>query len=120
MARILVVDDEPDVRMFIERVLRIDGHDVVSTFDGFAAMETLRSRSFDLLLTDIAMPGMDGITLSLQAERDFPEMKILLMTGYSHERQRAHNLDELVHEVMSKPFDVETLRQRVAGLLSDI
>lgn len=119
MARILVVDDEPDVRMYVERALRADGHDVMSTFDGFTALSALRERSYDLLLTDIAMPGMDGITLSLQAERDFPNMKILLMTGYAHERQRAHNLDELVHEVMSKPFDIETLRQRVNSIVGD-
>jgi two-component system cell cycle response regulator CpdR len=119
MARILVVDDEPDVRMYVERALRLDGHDVTSTFDGFAALTELREAPYDLLLTDIAMPGMDGITLSLQAERDFPNMKILLMTGYAHERQRAHNLDELVHEVMTKPFDIETLRARVGALVNE-
>jgi len=118
MARILVVDDEADVRMYVERALRLEGHEVVSTFDGFTALSALKEGPYDLLLTDIAMPGMDGITLSLQAEHDFPEMKILLMTGYAHERQRAHNLDVLVHEVMSKPFDIETLRARVNGLLA--
>lgn len=118
MAKILVVDDEPDVRLYVERALRTDGHDVVSCFDGFMALAALREQHFDLLLTDIAMPGMDGITLSLQAERDYPTLKILLMTGYAHERQRAHNLDELVHEVMSKPFDIEVLRQRVRSMLS--
>jgi two-component system cell cycle response regulator CpdR len=119
MARILVVDDEPDVRMYVERALRLDGHEVVSTFDGFMALSALKDANYDLLLTDIAMPGMDGISLSLQTERDFPEMKILLMTGYAHERQRAHNLDELVHEVLSKPFDIETLRTRVNALVAD-
>lgn len=119
MARILVVDDEPDVRMYVERALRIDGHEVTATFDGFAALAALREKSYDLLLTDIAMPGMDGISLSLQTERDFPNMRILLMTGYAHERQRAHNLDELVHEVLSKPFDLETLRERVRGVLEE-
>jgi DNA-binding response OmpR family regulator len=119
MARILVVDDEPDVRMYIERALRLEGHEVLSTFDGFAALAALREKSYDMLLTDIAMPGMDGISLSLQAERDFPNMKILLMTGYAHERQRAHNLDELVHEVISKPFDIESLRRRVEALLEE-
>jgi two-component system cell cycle response regulator CpdR len=119
MARILVVDDEPDVRLFIERALKADGHEVASTFDGYAAINALRERPFDILLTDIAMPGMDGISLSLQAERDFPTMKILLMTGYAHERQRAHNLDELVHEVMTKPFDLETLRSRINAMLTE-
>lgn len=117
MARILVVDDEPDLRTFIERALSAMGHDVVSTFDGYAALSALRESSFDLLLTDIAMPGIDGITLSLQAGHDFPNMKILLMTGYAHERQRAHNLDELIHEVMTKPFDMDTLQQRVDAIL---
>jgi two-component system cell cycle response regulator CpdR len=119
MARILVVDDEPDVRMYVERALRLDGHEVLSTFDGFMALSALREAPYDLLLTDIAMPGMDGITLSLQTERDFPNMKILLMTGYAHERQRAHNLDELVHEVMTKPFDIETLRARVNAMVGN-
>lgn len=119
MARILVVDDEPDVRMYVERALRMDGHDVTATFDGFAALAALREKAYDLLLTDIAMPGMDGIALTLQTERDFPNMRILLMTGYAHERQRAHNLDELGHDVMSKPFDLETLRARVNSILSE-
>lgn len=117
MARILVVDDEPDVRLFVERALKADGHEVTSTFDGYAAINALNESPYDIMLTDIAMPGMDGISLSLQAERDFPLMKILLMTGYSHERQRAHNLDALVHEVMSKPFDIETLRNRINAML---
>lgn len=119
MPRILIVDDEPDVRMYVERALKMDGHDVTSTYDGYAAMAALREQRYDLLLTDIAMPGMDGITLSLQTERDFPDLKILLMTGYAHERQRAHNLEELAHEVLSKPFDIETLRSRVRSLLMD-
>lgn len=117
MARILIVDDEPDVRMFIERALRMDGHEVATAVDGFDALNMLRSREFDLLLSDIAMPGMDGISLSLQVERTLPSMKILLMTGYAHERQRAHNLDVLAHEVMTKPFDMKTLSQRVNALV---
>ncbi len=117
MARILVVDDEPDLLTFVERALTAMGHDVTATFDGYMALSALKEGDFDLLLTDIAMPGIDGITLSLQASRDFPNMKILLMTGYAHERQRAHNLDELIHEVMTKPFDMEMLKTRVDAIL---
>ncbi len=117
MSRILVVDDEPDLRSFIERALTTMGHEVTATFDGYAALSALRDQPFDLLLTDIAMPGIDGITLSLQAGKEYPNMKILLMTGYAHERQRAHNLDELIHEVMTKPFDMDTLQSRVDAIL---
>ena len=58
------------------------------------------------------MPGMDGIALALKATKDHPDMAILLMTGYAAERQRAHNLDELIHEVVAKPF---TLKQICAA-----
>ena len=54
------------------------------------------------------MPELDGITLALKVSSDFPDMPILLMTGYAAERQRAHNLDVLIHDVITKPF---TLRQ---------
>ncbi|MBM3560573.1 MAG: response regulator, partial [Alphaproteobacteria bacterium] len=62
----------------------------------------------DLPVTDIVMPGMDGIALALKASREHPDMAILLMTGYAAERQRTHNLEELIHRVVAKPF---TLRQ---------
>ena len=55
---------------------------------------------FDLLLTDIRMPIMDGIALSLAAARDFPDLTILLMTGYADQRERAHGLDALIHDVI--------------------
>ena len=64
--------------------------------DGFAALAALAAQSFDLLLCDIVMPGLDGIALALKAGKDYPALKILLMTGYSAERQRAHNLAALV------------------------
>lgn len=59
------------------------------------------------------MPGMGGIALALKAARERPDMAILLMTGYAAERQRAHNLDDLIHRVVAKPF---TLRQICAAV----
>lgn len=118
MAKILIVDDEPDVRVVAERALKTVGHDVVTAYDGYAALALLRDRPFDLMLTDIAMPGMDGITLALQVGQDYPHIKILMMTGYAHERQRAHNLEELINEVITKPFDLATLIARIDALLA--
>ena len=57
-----------------------------------------------MLLNDIVMPELDGIALALKVSRDWPDMPIVLITGYAEERQRAHNLEALVHSVVSKPF----------------
>ena len=73
---------------------------------------------FDLLLADIKMPIMDGIALALAAARDHPDLTILLMTGYADQRERAHGLDALVHDVITKPFTLVEIRQAVTGALA--
>lgn len=113
MAQILVAEDERAVREFVRRALTHRGHEVTLVEDGLAALDVLGSNEFDLLLTDIVMPAMDGIALALKVARDKPDMKILLMSGYAAERQRAHNLDELIHRVIAKPF---TLREICAAV----
>ena len=77
-----------------------------------------RRERFDLLLTDIRMPIMDGIALALSAARDYPALTILLMTGYADQRERAHGLDAIIHDVISKPFSVATLRGAVNEALT--
>ena len=59
--------------------------------------------------TDIVMPGLDGIALALKASKEYPDMKILLMTGFAEEQRRAHNLEALIHRVISKPFTLEQI-----------
>jgi two-component system, cell cycle response regulator CpdR len=113
MARILVAEDEAPVREFVVRALEHAGHEVISVGDGQRAVETLITARFDLLVTDIVMPEMDGITLALKVSKDRPDMPILMMTGYAAERQRAHNLDALIHKVISKPFSLTELLEAV-------
>ena len=117
MARILVADDEASAREFVMRGLQTAGHEVEGAEDGLRALEILGDRSFDLLLTDIVMPGLDGIELALNAARDHPEMRILMMTGYPGQRQRAYNLEALIHRVLSKPFSLAELLEAVAETL---
>ena len=78
MAKILVAEDDRAVSAFVARALTHAGHEVVSEPDGLAALTRLAERPFDLLLTDIVMPGLDGIALALKASKDFPDMRILL------------------------------------------
>lgn len=115
---VLVADDEPSVRQFIERALNHAGYAVTAVADGNAALDALSKKSYDLLLTDIVMPDLDGIALSLKVAKDYPQTKILMMSGYANQRQRAHNLDFLAHEVISKPFTLEEITQRVQATLA--
>ena len=119
MARILLAEDEEALRAFVARALAQDGHEVVATADGGEALDVLtRDKGrFDLLLTDIRMPVMDGIALALAAARDYPELMILLMTGYADQRERAHGLDALIHDVIAKPFSLTDIRKAVAEAL---
>ncbi|MEO1747336.1 MAG: response regulator [Pseudomonadota bacterium] len=119
MARILVVDDDPSVRSFTARALTLDGHSIEIADDGDTALETLikEGGDFDLLLSDIRMPAMDGIELAKSAVKDFPEIRILLMTGYAEQRERASDLSKIIIDVVSKPFSLVDIRGAVRQAL---
>ncbi|MGB8273952.1 MAG: response regulator [Alphaproteobacteria bacterium] len=120
MARILVVEDVAAVREFVRRALVHEGHDVAVAEDGLQALEEMADGGpYDLLLTDIVMPGLDGIALALKVTKEFPDTRILLMTGYASERQRAHNLDALIHRVIPKPFSLQEICRVVSEILED-
>jgi two-component system cell cycle response regulator CpdR len=120
MARILIAEDEEALRALCARALAIDGHEVKTAGDGGGALDLIAREEgrFDLLLTDIRMPIMDGIALALSTARDYPMLTILLMTGYADQRERAHGLDAIIHDVISKPFSVATLRSAVTEALT--
>jgi CheY-like chemotaxis protein len=119
MANILLVDDEETVRGFLRRGLEIDGHTVTTAEDGGDGLDRLNEASgaFDLMLTDIRMPIMDGIALALAAKRDYPDLLILLMTGFADQRERAKDLDVIVEDVLTKPFSLADLRAAVKRAL---
>jgi CheY-like chemotaxis protein len=120
MARILIAEDEEGLRSLVARALMLDGHDVITANDGAEALELIvrTQGAFDLLLTDIRMPVMDGIALALATARDHPQVGILLMTGYADQRERASGLNAIVHDVVTKPFTVADIRTAVADALA--
>jgi two-component system cell cycle response regulator CpdR len=120
MSRVLIVDDEDSMRQLVARALAMDGHDIMTASDGAEALEILGSTdsAFDLLLTDIQMPIMDGIALALAAARDFPDLTILLMTGFADQRERASGLNAIAYDVITKPFSVADIRTAVADALA--
>jgi CheY-like chemotaxis protein len=120
MARILIAEDEDGLRTLVARALAQDGHTVVTANDGAEALEALTREqgAFELLLTDIRMPIMDGIALALATARDHPHVTILLMTGYADQRERASGLEALIHDVVSKPFSLTSIRTAVRDALA--
>ena len=117
MATILLAEDDKAVREFVARALRQDGHEITAVSDGQQALNALEVGHFDMLLADIVMPQLDGIALALKAAKDYPDLPVLLMTGYAAERQRAHNLDALIQDVISKPFTLQEIRDAVRRML---
>src|SRR5580658_1473247 len=120
MPRILIAEDEEALCAMCARALTMDGHEVATAADGSEALDVLTREEgrFDLLLTDVRMPIMDGIALALAAARDFPALTILLMTGYADQRERASGLDAIIHDIITKPFPLATLRAAVKEALT--
>jgi two-component system, cell cycle response regulator CpdR len=120
MARILLAEDEEALCALCARALASEGHEIKTACDGSDALDRLvrEEGRFDLLVTDIRMPIMDGIALALAAARDFPDLTILLMTGYADLRERAYGLDAIIHDVITKPFSVAALRDAVNEALT--
>lgn len=120
MADILVAEDDDNVREFVSRALELKGHNVTSAEDGGLALEALEDAKgqFDLLLSDIKMPVMDGIALALATGSDYPDITIVLMTGFADQRERAHGLDALIYDVIAKPFTLDVLLEKVDDALA--
>lgn len=119
MAKILVAEDDAVIRELVVRSLNEDGHELTMASDGAAALDALNryNGKFDLLLTDVKMPDVDGIALALAAGRDHPDIAIMLMTGFADQRERTHELDALVHDVIAKPFSVDQIKGAVREAL---
>jgi CheY-like chemotaxis protein len=120
MARILVAEDDPSVRAFVVSALTMKGHEVIAEEDGGLAAETADAENgrFDLLLSDIKMPIMDGIGLALHVAAKYPDIIIVLMTGFADQRERAHGLEALIYDVITKPFTLVDLLQKVDDALA--
>lgn len=113
MPKILVAEDETAVREFLTRGLAASGHEVTAVGDGMAALVALEEDAFDLLLSDIVMPELDGLGLALKVAKEWPGLPIVLMTGFSDQRARARNLNALVRDVISKPFTLDQINTTI-------
>jgi PAS domain S-box-containing protein len=117
---VLVVEDEPDVRRMAERILTKGGYTVIGTSQGSEALEVFDrpEQQVDLLLTDVIMPEMLGTELVERARAARPELRVVYMSGYSHDTLAPRALDDVSRsEFIEKPFNARALLNAVRGLI---
>ena len=115
MIRILLAEDDPSLRVYLARALQRVGYSVVSVDRGTAALPLLEAESFDLLLTDIVMPEMDGIELAQKAAVIAPEMRVMFITGFAAVALKAGRAAPEA-KILSKPFHLRDLVAEVDRL----
>lgn len=118
-ARILVVDDEQAVRDLLVKILTSGNYRVEVASDGTTAIEKLSTTSFDLLFTDLRMPGMDGLSVIREARRHSPGLPIVIITGYSTEASAIEALNMGVQGYLTKPFRLQRVLMLAARALGD-
>jgi len=120
MARILVIDDQDSIRRVVRRALEQDGHEVYDASDGKLGMEILERQSFDVVITDIFMPGQDGIVTLRQVRKRFPQVKVIVIsggdsTGVMDLREDAELLGAV--KSLQKPFNAREIMDVVRSVL---
>lgn len=115
--RILLAEDDNDMRCFLERALEQAGYRVVSFDNGLAAYNRLREEPFELLLTDIVMPEMDGIELARRATELDPDIKVMFITGFAAVALNPDSNAPRDAKILSKPFHLRDLVNEVQKLL---
>ena len=115
MIRILLAEDDESMRVYLARALERSGYEVVSVDRGTAALPLIEAEAFDLLLTDIVMPEMDGIELAQKAATLAPDMRVMFITGFAAVALKAGRAAPTA-KVLSKPFHLKDLVMEVDRL----
>ena len=118
MKRILLAEDDNDMRQFLTRALKNAGYDVVSFDNGKSAYERLREEPFSLLLSDIVMPEMDGIELARRATELDPDLKVMFITGFAAVALNPDMQAPRDAKILSKPFHLRDLVGEIGRLIA--
>ncbi len=115
--RLLVVDDEPEVRLALRRALELESYDVHCVESGEAALHAAREQTFDVVILDVSMPGMDGLTACRRLRQDGNIVPVLMLTAKSRMIDTVVGLDSGADDYLAKPFDLDVLYARLRSLL---
>src|SRR5262245_1098830 len=115
--QVLIVDDEPNLRKILSAQLSRDGYDVMTAEDGEQGLQALRDHHIDLVITDLKMPKVDGMTLLREALREEPELPIVMITAHGTVDTAVEALKLGAFDYLTKPFDKDEVRQIVAKAL---
>jgi two-component SAPR family response regulator len=119
LAKLLIVEDDPSMRSALTLALKTAGYDVESAENGLHALETTAGKSFDLIISDIRMPGLDGVAMIDRIKKTTPFIKTILITGYSDEEPLARAINIGVDGLLKKPFHIKDLLQLVSLKLEE-
>ena len=117
--RILVVDDEQAVGDLLAKTLTMADYDVDSAPDGASAIDRLRAVEYDLLITELKMPGMDGLSVIREARRSAPDLPVIIITGYSTEASAIEAINLGVAGYLTKPFRLPRILAATARALGE-
>jgi len=122
MARILVIDDETPIRSMLRDVLEQDSHEVKEACNGKEAFSIFRESEFDLIITDLVMPEKSGIDLIMELKKEFPDIKVIAISGGGGITGRFDYLPiaKLIgaKAILNKPFHMNELRETITETLS--
>lgn len=117
--RILVADDEASIRELLQKTLALADYDVDVASDGRSALERVRASTYDLLITDLKMPGADGLTVIREARRYRPDLPVIIITGFSTEASAIDALNLGVSGYLTKPFRIPKVLAAAAKALGE-
>jgi DNA-binding NtrC family response regulator len=115
--RILVVDDEHDVRESIKRFLTYEGYEVTTAESGAVAVERASAEPFDVVLTDLRMPGMSGLETLIALKRQQPDLPVILVTGYASAETVSQCMREGAFDYVNKPFELPDMLRLIQAAI---
>jgi len=122
MAKLLIVEDDDSVRALAQRALEHSGHDVEVAACGLSGLDRIRavSGAYDLVISDVRMPGMSGVDMAKAVNAAFPALPIMLITGYADQREDVEAMGSTIRDILLKPFSLADIRERVERVLAGV
>lgn len=115
--KILVVDDEPKICNLIEELLKREGYQVDTSLSGVEALQMMKKHNYQMLLTDLKMPGIDGLELVQKVKKEYPEVRTIMVTGYATVQTAVQSLRYGIDDYITKPFNIFELQKAVRQTL---